>query len=73
MSTQKYNRLAYTTRILSIDIAEVPCGKYVGLDGLFIGISSFRESAASQLLFKHFGFIVNNLINMHLSLDHSEK
>jgi transketolase len=35
--------------------------KYVGLDGAVVGIDTFGESAPAGVLFKHFGFTVENL------------
>ena len=37
--------------------------KYVGLEGRVIGMSSFGESAPAELLFEHFGFTLENVIN----------
>lgn len=36
--------------------------KYVGLEGAVVGIDSFGESAPASVLFKHFGFTVENVI-----------
>jgi transketolase len=36
--------------------------KYVGLDGAVIGIDTFGESAPAPVLFKHFGFTVENVV-----------
>ena len=36
--------------------------KYVGLDGAVVGIDSFGESAPAPVLFKHFGFTVDNVV-----------
>jgi len=36
--------------------------KYVGLDGKVIGINRFGESAPADVLFKHFGFTVENVV-----------
>lgn len=36
--------------------------KYVGLEGAVVGIDSFGESAPAGVLFKHFGFTVDNVI-----------
>jgi transketolase len=36
--------------------------KYVGLDGVIVGIDSFGESAPAGALFKHFGFTVDNVV-----------
>lgn len=37
--------------------------KYVGLDGAVVGIARFGESAPAGLLFKEFGFTVENVVN----------
>jgi len=37
--------------------------KYVGLQGAIVGMSSFGESAPADLLFEHFGFTVENVID----------
>lgn len=42
--------------------------KYVGLDGLVMGMNSFGESAPAEQLFDYFGFTVEKLINQALSL-----
>ncbi|MEX6366812.1 transketolase [Providencia huaxiensis] len=42
--------------------------KYVGLDGLIMGMNSFGESAPANQLFEYFGFTVEKLITMSLSL-----
>jgi len=36
--------------------------KYVGLEGAVIGMESFGESAPASVLFRHFGFTVENVI-----------
>ncbi len=36
--------------------------KYVGLEGKVIGIDTFGESAPAPVLFKHFGFTVENVV-----------
>ncbi|WP_322042560.1 transketolase [Paraburkholderia sp. J67] len=36
--------------------------KYVGLDGGVVGIDTFGESAPAGVLFKHFGFTVENVV-----------
>ena len=36
--------------------------KYVGLDGGVVGIDTFGESAPGSVLFKHFGFTVDNVV-----------
>lgn len=42
--------------------------KYVGLDGLVMGMNSFGESAPAEQLFDYFGFTVEKLIQQSLSL-----
>lgn len=37
--------------------------KYVGLEGVIIGIDTFGESAPAEVLFKYFGFTVENVVN----------
>jgi len=37
--------------------------KYVGLEGAVIGIDTFGESAPAGVLFKHFGFTVENVVS----------
>jgi transketolase len=36
--------------------------KYVGLEGTVIGIDTFGESAPASVLFKYFGFTVENVV-----------
>jgi transketolase len=36
--------------------------KYVGLDGVVVGLDRFGESAPAPLLFKEFGFTVENVV-----------
>ena len=36
--------------------------KYVGLEGAVVGLDTFGESAPAGVLFKHFGFTVDNVI-----------
>ncbi|MEE1674705.1 transketolase [Agarivorans aestuarii] len=43
-------------------------GKYVGLDGVTVGMTSFGESAPAGELFKLFGFTVDNVVDQSLSL-----
>ncbi|WP_220719987.1 transketolase [Agarivorans litoreus] len=43
-------------------------GKYVGLDGVTVGMTSFGESAPAGELFKLFGFTVENVVDQSLSL-----
>ncbi|HMO12999.1 MAG TPA: transketolase [Pirellulaceae bacterium] len=36
--------------------------KYIGLDGEFVGMSGFGESAPAEVLFKHFGITVDAIV-----------
>jgi transketolase len=38
--------------------------KYVGLEGAVVGIDTFGESAPAPVLFKHFGFTVENAVRV---------
>ncbi len=42
--------------------------KYVGLHGAIIGMTTFGESAPANLLFEHYGFTVENVVNTVNSL-----
>ncbi|WP_322107217.1 transketolase [Paraburkholderia sp. J41] len=45
--------------------------KYVGLEGGVVGIDTFGESAPAGVLFKHFGFTVENVVaTAKAALDH---
>jgi transketolase len=37
--------------------------KYVGLQGVVVGMHSFGESAPAELLFEHYGFTVENVVS----------
>lgn len=37
--------------------------KYVGLEGAVVGMDTFGESAPAPVLFEHFGFTVENVVN----------
>ena len=37
--------------------------KYVGLEGAVVGMDTFGESAPAPILFEHFGFTVENVVN----------
>ncbi|CAL4319047.1 Transketolase 2 [Buchnera aphidicola (Protaphis terricola)] len=37
--------------------------KYVGINGLIIGMETFGKSAPGNILFKNFGFTVDNIVN----------
>ncbi len=45
--------------------AAIPDGwyKYVGMKGKIIGMTTFGESAPAPVLFEHFGFTVDNVVN----------
>ncbi|MEK9933010.1 MAG: transketolase, partial [Methylophilaceae bacterium] len=36
--------------------------KYVGLDGGYVGINTYGESAPGGVLMEHFGFTVDNVV-----------
>lgn len=42
--------------------------KYVGINGLIIGMKSFGESAPAEELFKKFGFSVDNIVSQSINL-----
>lgn len=42
--------------------------KYVGLDGKVVGMDCFGESAPAEVLFKEFGFTVENVVEQSLKL-----
>ncbi|KJV34164.1 transketolase [Pantoea sp. SM3] len=42
--------------------------KYTGLNGAIVGMTTFGESAPAELLFKAFGFTVENVVNTAKSL-----
>ncbi|WP_045049233.1 transketolase-like TK C-terminal-containing protein, partial [Rouxiella chamberiensis] len=42
--------------------------KYVGLNGAIVGMTTFGESAPADLLFKEFGFTVDNVVAKAQSL-----
>jgi len=44
--------------------------KYVGLEGAVVGIDTFGESAPAPVLFKHFGFTVENVVGKVKSVMH---
>jgi transketolase len=44
--------------------------KYVGLDGVVVGIDCFGESAPGAKLFEHFGFTVDNVVKAVKSVLH---
>jgi len=42
--------------------------KYVGINGLIIGMKTFGESAPAEDLFKKFGFTIDNIVNKSIML-----
>ncbi|MCU1441828.1 MAG: transketolase, partial [Rhodoglobus sp.] len=71
-STDVFERqdAAYKASVLTRGIARVAIEagvsdfwyKYVGLEGAVVGIDTFGESAPAGVLFKHFGFTVENVV-----------
>lgn len=57
-----------TTR-LAVEAGATTCWyKYVGLNGKVIGIDTYGASAPAKVLFKHFGFSEENVLNTALSM-----
>ncbi|CAM3469362.1 transketolase [Erysipelothrix anatis] len=42
----------------------LPWGKYVGLDGATVSLDTFGASAPGNVLFEHFGFTVDNIVEV---------
>ena len=71
-STDVYDRqdAAYKASVLTKGVPRVAIEagvtgfwyKYVGLEGAVVGIDTFGESAPAGVLFKHFGFTVENVV-----------
>ncbi|MBC7857190.1 MAG: transketolase [Burkholderiaceae bacterium] len=71
-STDVFDRqdAAYKAAVLSKGVPRVAIEagvsafwyKYVGLEGAVVGIDTFGESAPAGVLFKHFGFTVDNVV-----------
>jgi transketolase len=71
-STDVFDRqdAAYKASVLTMGLPRVAVEagvtdfwyKYVGLEGAVVGIDSFGESAPAGVLFKHFGFTVENVV-----------
>ncbi|MCM2566241.1 transketolase [Janthinobacterium kumbetense] len=71
-STDVYDRqdAAYKASVLTKGVPRVAIEagvtsfwyKYVGLQGAVVGIDTFGESAPAGVLFKHFGFTVENVV-----------
>lgn len=54
---------------VAIEAAHVDAwAKYVGLDGAVVGMKTYGESAPGGVLFKHFGFTVDNVVATALQL-----
>ena len=76
--TQLFDRqdAAYRESVLSKGVARISVEagvtdywrKYVGLDGITIGIDSFGESAPAAELYRHFGITVQRIVESALSL-----
>jgi transketolase len=57
------------TARVAIEAAHVDYwAKYVGLEGAVVGMESFGESAPGNVLYEHFGFTVDNVVNTTLEL-----
>ena len=53
-----------TKNIISIEAASTDCWKkYVGKDGLSVGIDTFGKSAPYKEIYKHFGLTSANIAN----------
>ena len=71
-STEAFDRqdAAYKASVLTKGVPRVAIEagvtdfwyKYVGLEGAVVGIDTFGESAPAGVLFKHFGFTVDNVV-----------
>jgi len=56
-------------KVIAIEAAHVDFWhKYVGRNGKIIGMSTFGESAPGNVLLKHFGFTIDNVVNTALAL-----
>lgn len=44
--------------------ATMPWYKYVGIDGAVVGMEGFGASAPAKTIFEHFGFTVNNVVEV---------
>lgn len=53
---------AVTRRVAIEALSEFGWGKYVGLDGTVIGMTTFGASGPAATLFEHFGFTVDNVV-----------
>lgn len=55
--------LAVTARVAIEAAAADYWYKYVGIDGRVVGMTTFGESAPGGVLYEHFGFTVDNVVN----------
>jgi transketolase len=54
---------AAVTRRVAVEAGVSQCWyQYVGIDGKIIGLDRFGESAPNDVLFRHFGFTVENVV-----------
>merc|ERR1719325_41811 len=63
-SGYKYSVLPLTCRArVSIEAGSTDCwARYVGMDGVSIGMDRFGDSAPAKALFQLFGFTVDNIV-----------
>lgn len=59
---------AVRKRVAIEALCEFGWSKYVGLDGATVTMTSFGASAPAKVLFEHFGFTVENVVNVAKSL-----
>lgn len=59
---------AVRKRVAIEALGEFGWSKYVGLDGATVTMTSFGASAPANVLFEHFGFTVENVVNVANSL-----
>ncbi len=68
-SSYKGNVLPHGVRRVAIEAGVTDFWrKYVGLDGAVVGMDTFGESAPADVLFKHFGFTVDNVVKTTKSI-----
>ncbi|QCI25324.1 transketolase [Buchnera aphidicola (Sitobion avenae)] len=60
---------SYVTKRIAIEASiEDFWYKYVGINGLIIGMKTFGESAPAEDLFKKFGFTIDNIVDKSIAL-----
>ena len=59
---------AVRKRVAIEALSDFGWGRYVGLDGAYVTMKGFGASAPGELLFDHFGFTVENVVNTVKSL-----